>query len=270
MEKDKKKAITAFILSIIVLFCLFLIKAVVGFLMNRSFVNNFEQRTYNHYVEEILKYSTIFERYVPYYNRGNQAYVEGDYDTAIENYELALDYNPPSEKQCDIRVNYVLSLLHKLDPTNYADADHKDESIRILEQCIIILMEDECAKQPPEKGHDEEAQKLLEEILELYSQLQPPQDGNGTSNNSSQDQNSSDQNSSSGESNEQNESSQNQGENSTQNNTPEPQPDPYQEYENQLRDIEKNAISDRKDSLESDEYLYGNHPYYSGYRERNW
>ena len=99
MASKKRKIWDIVLVSLAVLLFLLLVKAIFGYLVNKSFVDHFKDGTYNKAFEDILVGSTLFERYVPIYNRANQYYQEGDYESAISYYAAALSYNIPEEKE---------------------------------------------------------------------------------------------------------------------------------------------------------------------------
>ena len=102
-------------------------------------------------------------------------YSLGDYDRAIAEYELALSHNPSEPADCMIRVNYALSLLAPIDADNVTE-DNIDEVLEILDEAREILLENGCATNDGD-GHDDEAQKLKDEIdefeQELLNQVEP-------------------------------------------------------------------------------------------------
>lgn len=258
MASKKRKIWDIVLVSLAVLLFLLLVKAIFGYLVNKSFVDHFKDGTYNKAFEDILVGSTLFERYVPIYNRANQYYQEGDYESAISYYAAALSYNIPEGKECDIRVNYALALINLLDPETYADEANAANSWQIILTAEAVLVEDECAKFRPDTGHDETAQKLLDEIEKLKENLPPPPPSNETSNNTQN-------NNGGGSSNDTNQN--NSSQNSTQNNT---QEDPYNGLENEIRGIQQNTIDQRQRSIDEDEYIYGNGTAGQRYNKRNW
>ena len=262
MVNKKRKIFDIVLVSLAIILFLLLVKTIVGYVVNKSFVNHFKDGTYNKAFEDILVSTTFFERYVPIYNRGNQYYQEGDYEKAASYYQAALNEEPPERKECDIRVNYALALLHMLDPETYANEENAAETWQIIGAAEYVLTEQECAKFRPDEGHDEEAQKLLDEIEKLKENLPPPPPSNETSNNTQN--NSGGKGDDNNDSNEQNSSS---GGNSTENNTEE---DPYNGLENEIRGLQQNTIDQRQKSIDEDEYLYGNRT--SGRRnyQKNW
>lgn len=260
MANKKRKILDIVLVSLAIILFLLFVKAIFGYFVNKSFVNHFKDGTYNKAFEDLLVGTTLFERYVPIYNRGNQYYDEGDYEMAATYYQAALDEDPPEGKECDIRVNYALTLIHMLDPETYANEENAAQSWQIIETAEYVLVEEECAKFRPEEGHDETAQKLLDEIEKLKENLPPPPPSNETSNNT--------QNSSGGQnSNDTNEQNSSNGGNSTENNTEE---DPYNGLENEIRGLQQNTIDQRQQSLDEDEQVYGNAASGRKYYQKNW
>lgn len=252
--ENKKRIFDIIIFSIFGILLILLIKTIIGFEINKSFVKNFESGKYIKGLEDILISTTLFEKYVPYYNRGNQAYQEGDYAEAAKYYKKALEKHVPKGKECDIRVNYALSLVMQINPTNFADSAHSKQSLTIIQQAEDILTEQECAKYPPDKGHDEDAQKLLEELEKLKQQLQDQSNDQNQSENQSQNESN-------------NQSKNESSKNDTQN---QEEKEGYNGLENQIRNLQKNTIDSRQSTLDNDEMVYGNGMSGSRYREKNW
>lgn len=88
----------------------------------------------------------------------------------MDNYEEALKYYIPRRKECDIRVNYALSICEtvELDETNQESIE---EAIQKYERAIDILVEEKCAHRNNEKGHDKEAQELKDDIQKEIERL---------------------------------------------------------------------------------------------------
>ena len=249
MVNKKRKIFDIVLISLAILLFLLLIKSIFGYLVNKSFVDHFKEGTYNKAFEDILVSTTFFERYVPLYNRGNPYY------------QAALEENPPAGKECDIRVNCALALLNMLDPETYANEENAAETWQIIGTAEFVLTEQECAKYRPEEGHDETAQKLLDEIQKLKENLPPPPPSNETSNNTQNN------NGGGGDNNSNENQNSSQGGNSTKNETEE---DPYNGLENEIRGLQQNTIDQRQKSIDEDEYTYGNRSSSRRSYQKNW
>ena len=117
------------------------------------------------------------ESYVPYYNLGNAAYLEGRYDDAIALYGQALAQHPGfffEEKECRVRINLALSILAKVDLNDLASEKKMTAAINQLMAARNVLTENGCANPEPGvfDGHSEEAEQLKKEIDDLLKQLQ--------------------------------------------------------------------------------------------------
>lgn len=121
----------------------------------------------------ITIFGFLFLRYIFYYNKGNRLYERFDYVGAIEQYENALDAFPPHFKECSIRVNLALAMIHNMGP-DFAAPENVENSIATLMEARDILLEDGCATEEGD-GHSEPAQQLKEEIDKLLEQLQQQQ-----------------------------------------------------------------------------------------------
>lgn len=121
----------------------------------------------------LLEVGNLTEKYIVHFNNGNIRYRLYDYEMAIEEYEKALALNPPEGKECSIRVNLALAKLGLLEP-EWLAKENIEQSIEILKECLEILSEDDCANEDGD-GHDEEAQQLYNEILEMLQQAEQEQ-----------------------------------------------------------------------------------------------
>ena len=120
----------------------------------------------------------VLQLYIFHYNRGNEFYELGQYERAAAEYEKSLKLYVPERKECDIRVNYALSLCETLDWSNIQALtdEEKTEMIQVLETAIDILVEEECAHRDDDNGHDKEAQRLKNELQEMIDLLKEEQE----------------------------------------------------------------------------------------------
>lgn len=141
-------------------------------LVNTAFARELENGTPSPAAEEALTIINFPEPYVPLYNAGNAYYKLEDYDMAIDRYQRALEHHPKDGKECPIRVNLALAMVHKID-FDHLDSEKKiDKAIQQLRSARLVLTEEGCAAPEGPDGHDPEAQKLREEIDELIKQLE--------------------------------------------------------------------------------------------------
>lgn len=93
-----------------------------------------------------------------------------NYDKAIIYYEKALKANPPSGKECPIRINMALSMVYGLGD-DYAAPENVEHSLQTLKSARNVLLEDDCATAEG-NGHSATAEQLKEEIEKLIEQLE--------------------------------------------------------------------------------------------------
>lgn len=174
------------IVCVLLLICgLFL---VVRFVMNEIFLRRYDRKVYSTKYEEPLLVMNFPDSYLPYYNLGNVAYQNGDYDEAISNYKKALEIGAPHEdKECNIRVNLALSMLMKIDWANMTTQKNVERAIRQLKAARNVLTEEGCANLDDPNGHNEDAEKLKKDIDDMLEQLQQQNDS-GNSDNQQDDQ----------------------------------------------------------------------------------
>ena len=179
------------IVCVLLLICgLFL---VVRFVMNEIFLRRYDRKVYSTKYEEPLLVMNFPDSYLPYYNLGNVAYQNGDYDEAISNYKKALEIGAPHEdKECNIRVNLALSMLMKIDWANMTTQKDVERAIRQLKAARNVLTEEGCANPDNDQGHNEEAEQLKADIDKMLEEMQ--QDSNsGDSDNDEQQEGQQDQ-----------------------------------------------------------------------------
>ena len=131
-------------------------------------------------------------RVITLYNWGNSSFRDGDYSEAEEDYDYALYYKPSKKQQCSVRINEALAMVTPLTPESVT-YDNLEDTIKILENAIDILVADECAHRNDDDGHSVQAQILKNEIDDyiewLRENVKPPSEENGGQGDSSQSQN---------------------------------------------------------------------------------
>lgn len=151
-----------------------IIVSVIFMCMGINYVSNERMiHQYNNEVYQINNFDVLgfFQPYIGPYNRGNIYYKLGNYDTAVQEYQKALEKHPSKRKECKIRINLALAMVEKLDFENITLED-RDEMIRVLDEAIAVLTEKNCANLDQESGHDKDAQQLEIELSQLKEALQ--------------------------------------------------------------------------------------------------
>lgn len=200
---------------------------------NQMTISKYEEHDYSHNVD-VLTHTDILQGYIAHYNNGNIHYQNGEYEEAIEDYKAALDEAPPHEnEECDIRVNLALAIIETL-PEDYDAFENIDQSIETLQEAREYLLEEECAMDEVD-GHDEDAQKLKEEIDELIEQLKQKQESQG------------------GEDDEQD-----KPEEEDEENNPDGQDAKEEEIKEELQQLQENAHDEREETLQLYEEMDSN------------
>ena len=162
----------------------------IRFLINFHFVYSFNHGTYNVAEEEFLAKLNVPEGYVPKYNAGNAYYMKEDYDNAISSYKEALESHPTEKKECDIRVNLALAMLHKIDFDHLETEKQISNAVRQLQSARNVLVEKGCADPYGTNGHDPEAEQLKQDIDKMLEKLgAEPEPPDGDEGDESQNQN---------------------------------------------------------------------------------
>ena len=149
--------------------------AVIVYLSNENQIKKYNDQKY-----EVNNFTTagVTEPYINHYNNGNVYYAQGDYAHAIEEYNAALEYKLPEDKDCDVRVNLALAMVVPIDVDDI-DASNIDDVFDTLDAARDILCDNGCASEK-KKGHDKDAQKLKKDIDEFEDMLRNSASGQGT------------------------------------------------------------------------------------------
>ena len=164
MAKRKLVLALNFVLIIII------VKILSNYMINSSLIINYNNGKYLEKQAKVLKVLNFFEAYIADYNYGNILYQNGKYEDAIIQYENALKKHIPKRKECNIRINYALSICR----TAQVD-ENNEESIRSAiknyEKAIDVLTEVGCANKDDSNGHSEKAETLKNDIQKEIDRL---------------------------------------------------------------------------------------------------
>ena len=145
---------------------------IVMYVSNEKYIENMNNGVYKDNNLGVLGFT---QPYVAPYNEGNKYYKMGDYETAIKYYNKALEMPHPESKDCMMRINKVLCLVAPYDEEFIENIklEEIDPTIEKLRAAIDVLTEKGCAgKEEGEKGHNDDAQQLKEDIEELIKKLE--------------------------------------------------------------------------------------------------
>jgi len=141
------------------------------FISNEILIIDYNNDKHNYDMIKYLKKVNIFERYIVYYNEGNIAFKEKDYDKAIKLYDEALKKNPPKNKRCDIRINKAVTILEMID-----ENASKEEILKALESAREELYIDNCANEDG-TGDSDEAEEMDQDIeSQMEKQKEKPKE----------------------------------------------------------------------------------------------
>lgn len=145
--------------------------------VNENFISKYNAGTFDRSIEEPITKVGFPEEYVAYYNCGNAAYRNGDFDQAIADYEKALEAGPRGTKECPVRINLALSIIQKIDFDHLDTDKQKKSAINQLLAARQILTANGCADPADANGHSENAEKLKKDIDEMLKELgyEPPE-----------------------------------------------------------------------------------------------
>ena len=146
------------------------IKLLYNNIENNILIDKYKNGEYSENEAKALTNFDFSQNYVANYNYGNILYNNGEYEKAIEQYDNALDGFIPKDKECNIRINYALSIC-KTVQVDEDDANSIEEAIEKYESAIDILTEKGCANRNDSNGHNEKAQQLKEDIQKEIDRL---------------------------------------------------------------------------------------------------
>lgn len=152
------------LIAIYIILILITIKLFSNSIINHFLINKYNNGQYSEKQAKSLTYLNYIQSYVAYYNYGNILYQNGEYEAAIEKYKKALKGNIPKDKECNIRINYALSIC-KTVQVNEKEQDSIKNAIKTYEAAIEILTEKSCDL------HNQKAQKLKKDIQKEINRL---------------------------------------------------------------------------------------------------
>jgi tetratricopeptide (TPR) repeat protein len=144
---------------------------------NHEFVQAYDNAEYLTGNEEKIMVINIPESYLPYYNLGNVAYKNTEYNSAVGYYSKALSLFPVGQKECDVRINLALAMCNTIDFTHLESQEKIDTALIILYKARDVLLENGWASDVPEEARNADAQKLKEDIDEMIKKLENPDGG---------------------------------------------------------------------------------------------
>ena len=147
---------------------------------NSILINQYNQGKYDSNQGKKLTYLNFIQGYVANYNYGNILFQNGEYENAIEEYKKALKRMIPKEKECNIRINYALTICKTVE-VDEKDQESIRKAIETYETAIGILTEEGCANKNDNNGHSQKAEQLKEDIekeIDRLKKLQKQEDNN--------------------------------------------------------------------------------------------
>lgn len=163
----KRKVI---IVVLYIFLILLVLKLIYNQLLNKILINNYNNNKYSETYAKALIYVNFPQQYIANYNYGNILYKKGEYEKAIEQYEEALNGIIPKDKECNIRINYALSIC-KTVQVDESDSKSIKNAIQTYESAIEVLTEKGCANKDNDNGHNEEAEQLKKDIQKEIERL---------------------------------------------------------------------------------------------------
>ena len=151
-----------------IILILITLKMVYNTVLNSILVSKYNNGEYSEKYAEPLTKLNFIQSYVANYNYGNIFYQNGEYESAIRQYQKALDGIVPKNKRCSIRINYALAILKTVD-VDEKDQDSIKNAIKTYEEALEVLTQEEC------DIHNLKAEQLKKDIereIERLKRLQ--------------------------------------------------------------------------------------------------
>lgn len=222
------------ILAIVgILFILFWGCLIVNYAANESMIDQYNNGKYEKNSLAVLGFT---EPYISHYNQGNNYFRAGSYEKAIEEYRKALDKKPPHDRECLIRINLALAMVTPIKPDEITESN-LEETLGVLEEAKDVLTLHGCANENDHNGHNEDAQRLKDEI-DAFEEMLKNQSGSGGN-----------------EDNKDNKEKDDKDDKDT---------DDKEEKKKQLEELEEQGTKERNKSVNEYQYYYDNYYYYDG------
>lgn len=153
-----------------VILILIFLKLMFNMIMNNMIIKKYDNGVYSEGEAKLLTHSNFIQPYIANYNYANILYKNNQYEKAIKEYDKALSFLVPKDKECKIRINYALSICKgiELDENNQQSIIN---AIKKYEEAINILTENGCANKKDNNGHSKEAEQLKQDIQKEIDRL---------------------------------------------------------------------------------------------------
>lgn len=158
------------LIVIYIILILTILKLLYNTVSNTILINKYDNGEYAVSQAKTLTYLNFPQSYIANYNYGNILYQNGEYESAIEEYEKALNSYIPKYKECNVRINYALAMCQTV-KVNEIDQESIKDAINTYESAINILTEDGCANKNDNNGHNQKAQQLKRDIQKEIDRL---------------------------------------------------------------------------------------------------
>lgn len=185
----KKKVL----IIIYVILILITLKLFYNMLIDNALISNYNNGKYLENQAKMLTFLNFSQPYIANYNYGNVLYKNGEYEQAIEKYKKALKGIVPKDKECNIRINYALSIC-KTVSVNEKDQNSINNAIEKYESAIQILTEKGCADKDGNNGHNKKAEQLKKDIQKEINRLKNLQEHDSNTNKDNDEKNKTEEN----------------------------------------------------------------------------
>lgn len=140
----------------------------VNYICGERMIDRYNKRIYES--STVNAYLGFTQPYIYHYNKGDIYYSQGDYKGAENEFKNALKWKTGMPEDCEMRINYALSIVKQIDPQTVTK-DNLDEAIDRLEEAKTALLKNGCAHDEDENGHNSDAQTLKDEIDKFEEKL---------------------------------------------------------------------------------------------------
>lgn len=166
---------------ILIITIIIILKLLYNSLTNSILINKYNEGQYLENYAKALTQFNLTQKYVANYNYGNILYQKGEYKKAIEEYKKALEGIVPKYKECDIRINYTLSMCNTVN-VDEKSQDSIKKAIGVYKEAIDVITENGCANKNDNNGHNQKAEQLKKDIQKEINRLEKLQENENKNN----------------------------------------------------------------------------------------
>ncbi len=159
---------------------LFFIHLTFRYTLNEIYIGKYNNENYDNGIVDFLHFLNYPESYIAHYNKGNNLYQTGEFESAVQEYEQALK-TVKGDRRCKVEINLAFTKIELA-------TDKKNNTIEVdkINEIQKILLDSDCATKD-NKGKNRDAQRLYNELEKLKKNAQGDGGGGSDDNNDPDD-----------------------------------------------------------------------------------